>query len=89
MSHHFSNLRRLAPVLVAAAVSCPHTVRAETKTACLRDDCEYRFDDANVLGAGLGVYGTAIKVRDGAPRVNLIRPRVSFVMSLLKSVEHL
>ena len=89
MSHRVPNLRRLAPFIVAVAASCPRTVWADTKSACLRDDCEYRFDDEGVNAPGAGAYGTRIQVRDGAPRVNLIRPRISFVMSLLKSVEHL
>jgi len=89
MSHRVPNLRRLAPLLVAVAASCPRTVWAETKTACLRDDCEYRFDDEGVNAPGAGAHGPIIVVRAGAPQVRLIRPRISFVMSLLKSVEHL
>jgi hypothetical protein len=88
MSHRVPNVRRLVPLLVAVAASCPRTVWAEAKTACLRDDCEYRFDDEGVNAPGAGVYGPTIVVRGGAARVNLIRPRISFVMSLLKSVEH-
>ena len=89
MSHRFPNLRRLAPLLIAAATSCPSTVWAQTKTACLRDDCEYRFDDEAVNSPGTSVYGETIRVPAGSPRVHLIRPRISFVMSLLKTVEHL
>ena len=87
MSHRFSTLRRLAPLLIALAASCPRTASAQTETACLRDDCEYRFDDELVNSPGMSAYGEVIKVPGRALRVNLIRPRISFVMSLLKTVE--
>ena len=89
MSHRFPNLRRLAPLLIAVAASCPRTASAQTETACLRDDCVYRFDDELVNAPGTSAYGEVIRVHYGSPRVLLIRPRISFVMSLLKTVEHL
>lgn len=58
---------------------------AETKDQCLRGDCEYRFDDEAVNAPGQSAYGQWLKVRGPAKHAMLIRPRISFVMEMLKS----
>lgn len=47
------------------------------------------FDDDPLVGGGPLVFGTSIRRPPGAVRVGLIRPRTTFVPSLLKSVENL
>ena len=61
---------------------------AEAKeAACTRGDCAYRFDDEDVNSPGYSAYGSWLKVRPPAKRVMLIRPRISFVMELIKSTD--
>lgn len=47
------------------------------------------FDDDPLAGDGPAAFGAAIRRVPGAVRVGLIRPRTTFVPSLLKSVENL
>jgi hypothetical protein len=49
----------------------------------------YDFEDDDLLAAGLGAMGAVLKVRKGAARVQLLRPRTHFVPEMLKSVEHI
>ncbi len=60
---------------------------AETQEQCVRGDCEYRFDDGDVNSPGWSAYVDYLKVHGGAKPVRLIRPRISFVMELLKSTQ--
>ena len=50
---------------------------------------EYRFDDENLLGNNMEHLGERIKRRPGPARTLLLRPRVSLVPPLLKSVENI
>ena len=62
-------------------------VHAQTKAACLRGDCEYRFDDEALNAPGQSAYGQWFVIKPPARRVMLIRPRISFVPEMLKSAQ--
>ncbi len=47
------------------------------------------FADSDLLGHSLSLEGHRIPIRSPQVRVRLIRPRVSFVVELQKSVEHM
>lgn len=49
----------------------------------------YEFDDDPLAAGGFGPNDERIRVRRGAQRATLIRPRTHFVPELLKSVENL
>jgi hypothetical protein len=49
----------------------------------------YTFDDDPLAAGGFGPGDATIRVRPGAVRTTLIRPRTSFVTEMLKSVENL
>ena len=49
----------------------------------------YTFDDDPLAAGGFGPNDATIRVRQRAARTTLIRPRVSFVPEMLKSVENL
>jgi hypothetical protein len=49
----------------------------------------YTFTDDSLLGGAFGPVGTTILIRPGACRYTLIRPRTTFVVEMLKSVETL
>lgn len=52
-------------------------------------DSSYFFDTQNLNATGFVSEGERLTIRPGAARVQLIRPRVSFLGELAKSVEHL
>jgi hypothetical protein len=49
----------------------------------------YEFDDDPLLAEGFGANDTLLKVRPGAVRATLIRPRTSFLNKLFASIEEL
>lgn len=49
----------------------------------------YTFDDDPLSAGGFGPMDATIRVRPRAARSTLIRPRVSFMPELFKSVENL
>lgn len=49
----------------------------------------YEFADDPLAAGGFGPNDATIRVRQGPVRVTLIRPRISFVDQMLKSVENL
>ncbi len=53
------------------------------------DGYGYEFTDDNLSAGGFGPNDSTIRVRQGAQRSLLIRPRTSFVPEMLKSVENL
>jgi hypothetical protein len=79
---------RFRAVLLAAAglALLPRAARADTQAQCTKGDCEYRFDDEGVNSPGWSAYADWLKVHPTAKRVTLIRPRVSFIMELVKSM---
>ena len=76
-----------AGICALGLLSWSGAARAEAETKCTRGDCEYRFDDEGVNSPGYSTYMEWLKIRGRAPSAGLIRPRVSFVMELLKSTE--
>ena len=61
--------------------------RAETQEQCVRGDCEYRFDDGDVNSPGWSAYVGYLTVRGPVAHTRLIRPRISYVMELMKSTD--
>lgn len=49
----------------------------------------YEFEDDPLAAGGFGPNDATIRVRPGPVRTTLIRPRISFVDNMLKSVENL
>jgi hypothetical protein len=49
----------------------------------------YTFTDDSLLAGAFGPVGATILIRPGAARCTLIRPRTTFVVEMLKSVETL
>ncbi len=82
--------KRLTLAAFAAVLLLPSIATADVKAEQKVDDgYAYTFKD-DPLAAGVeGAGGTVIKVRPRAARVTLIRPRLSFVQEMFKSVEHL
>jgi len=76
-----------ATLCALAALTVSSVVHAQTRTQCLRGDCEYRFDDEGVNSPGYSAYGQWFIIRPPAKRVMLIRPRISFVMEMVKSTQ--
>lgn len=78
----------LSVLLVSSAAS------AQDKKAGAKDSKDdqgygYTFDDDPLAAGGFGPGDATIRVRPGAVRTTLIRPRTSFVTEMLKSVENL
>lgn len=61
----------------------------DVKETKLKDGYGYRFEDDPLAAEGFGPNDTQIRVRESAARATLIRPRTSFIVELLKSVENL
>lgn len=53
------------------------------------DPIQYEFDDDDLLGDAFLSDGDLITLRVGPSRTLLLRPRISFVPEMMKSVEHL
>lgn len=49
----------------------------------------YEFEDDPLAAGGFGPNDSRIRVRRGAQRSTLIKPRTQFITELLKSVENL
>jgi len=62
---------------------------AQGKEAKSDDGYGYQFDDDPLNAGGFGPNDATIRVRARAARTTLIRPRISFVPEMLKSVENL
>ena len=74
----------IALVLVAGVASAQ-----DIKESKSDDGYGYEFDDDPLNAGGFGPNDATIRVRKGAARTTLIRPRTSFVPEMLKSVENL
>ena len=79
--------RLLAALSLWSLLSLAGSARAQPDETGV--DPYYRFDDDGLLGGSFGAYADVIRVHDGPVRTLLIRPRVSFVPEMFKSVEHL
>ena len=75
-------------VLVALAFSAG-VASAQVKESKSDDGYGYQFDDDPLNAGGFGPNDATIRVRAKAARTTLIRPRISFVPEMLKSVENL
>ena len=87
-----TNLRKLGCSATAALA-----VLAMVSTASAQDVAEsksddgygYEFEDDPLSAGGFGPNDSRIRVRRGAQRSTLIKPRTQFITELLKSVENL
>jgi len=59
------------------------------KEAKADDGYGYEFEDDPLSAGGFGPNDSRIRVRRGAQRSTLIKPRTQFITELLKSVENL
>jgi len=73
-----------AALLLVAGLSS-----AQVKESKSDDGYGYQFDDDPLNAGGFGPNDATIRVRARAARTTLIRPRISFVPEMLKSVENL
>lgn len=71
-------------------VLTPGTASAQPVQESKTDDgFAYAFDDDPLSAGGFGPNDSRIRVRRGAQRSTLIKPRTQFITELLKSVENL
>jgi hypothetical protein len=74
------------PLLLSLALCAfllPNTAHAQAAS----DDYMYRFEPDDLVGETLSTTPPLLKIRPKLPRITLIRPRASFVVEMLKSVE--
>ena len=76
-------------VCIVAWLAVPAAAAAQTRSQCTRGDCEYHFDDEAMNAPGYSAYGQWFTSHPPQKRVMLIRPRVSYVMDLVKSANGL
>ncbi len=77
----------LASFLVLAAA--PAAFAQDVKESGGDDSYGYEFEDDPLSAGGFGPNDSRIRVRRGAQRSTLIKPRTQFISELLKSVENL
>ena len=75
--------------LVAALFLFAGAAAAQVKASTSSAGYGYQFDDDPLNTSGFQSGEAAIRVRICGPRTALIRPRISFIPSMLKSVESL
>ncbi len=84
-----SALTVAAVVLGSSVALAAPTDKGAVKVSEQGDDYGYEFKD-DLLSAGMmGAQTAMIKVRQGAVRRTLIRPRTHFIPELFKSVEQI
>lgn len=76
-------------VLLVSSVASAQGKKANAKDEKGDGGYGYTFDDDPLAAGGFGPGDATIRVRPGAVRTTLIRPRTSFVTEMLKSVENL
>jgi len=74
--------------IVALAVTAALTLSG-VASAADEESYGYEFDDDPLNAGGFGPNDATIRVRPGAARTLLIRPRTQFVEEMLQSVENL
>lgn len=82
-------LAALSVLLVSSVAAAQGKGKANAKEAKGDDGYGYTFEDDPLAAGGFGPGDATIRVRPGAVRTTLIRPRTSFVAEMLKSVENL
>ena len=87
----FIGLAALGILLVSSVASAqaPGAGKANAKDKKEDGGYGYEFSDDPLSAGGFGPNDATIRVRPGAVRSTLIRPRTSFVPEMLKSVENL
>jgi len=73
----------LAVVVTLSLLSFAAAAGAQTKT----DQYSYHFEDDFMVGTTLDTKSLVILERKPAPRITLLRPRASFVVEMLTSIE--
>jgi len=73
--------------ILAVAIFFNATVQAQTKTTQEKGGYGYEFEDDPLAAGGFGPNDSRIRVRRGAQRTTLIKPRTQFITELLKSVD--
>ncbi len=87
-----TNLSKLGCSLVAGAMvlaSVSVASAQDVKESAATDGYGYEFEDDPLSAGGFGPNDSSIRVRRGAQRSTLIKPRTQFITELLKSVENL
>lgn len=79
----------LSILLTASAALAQDKPAAADKAGDDKGGYGYEFSDDPLNAGGFGPSDATIRVRPGAVRSTLIRPRTSFVPEMLKSVENL
>jgi hypothetical protein len=75
--------------VLAALILSAGLASAQVKESKSDDGYGYQFDDDPLNAGGFGPNDATIRVRARVARTTLIRPRISFVPEMLKSVENL
>ncbi len=88
------NSKKILVGLATLSLFFVSSVASAQKKADAKDKKEeggygYEFSDDPLSAGGFGPNDATIRVRPGAVRTTLIRPRTSFVPEMLKSVENL
>jgi hypothetical protein len=78
----------LASSLTSAPVALAEEGDSSVKTENLKDGYSYKFTDDPLDAAPNSARGARIRVRPGASRTLLIRPRTHFVREIFKSAEN-
>jgi hypothetical protein len=87
-----ANLKKIASSVTASCVvfAMVSTASAQDVKESVADDgYGYAFEDDPLAAGGFGPNDSRIRVRRGAQRSTLIKPRTQFITELLKSVENL
>lgn len=80
----------LAAISVGVAVlACSTAAFAQAAKEGGGEGYGYEFSDDPLNAGGFGPNDATIRVRPTAARTTLIRPRISFVQEMLKSVENI
>jgi hypothetical protein len=84
-------LAAMSVLLVSSVASAQAPGGGKANAKGSKDDSGYgyEFSDDPLSAGGFGPNDATIRVRPGAVRTTLIRPRTSFVPEMLKSVENL
>ena len=75
--------------LVAIILLTGSGAQAQTKTTNDDEGYGYEFEDDPLSAGGFGPNDSRIRVRRGAQRSTLIKPRTQFIKELIWSVESL
>ena len=82
-------MKALYTSIVAMLLLTSTPALAQTKTINYDEGYGYEFDDDPLAAGGFGPNDSRIRVRRGAQRSTLIKPRIQFIRELLQSVEGL